>query len=47
MAERTKDNGNADVKEVDHIGDNKMAIESNMSPTIEVESRGARRCFRN
>ena len=30
--ERAKDDGNADEKDVDYIGDNKMAIEFNMSP---------------
>ena len=37
--ERAQDNGNADEKEVDFNGDNKMATESNMSPTIEVEEQ--------
>ena len=37
--ERAKDDGNADEKEVDYNGDNKMATESNMSPTIEVEEQ--------
>ena len=37
--ERAKDDGNADEKEVDYNGDNKMATESNMSPTTEVEEQ--------